>query len=704
MQKLSGVYSLLTIDRYPSLLQSSDIDGGSSVAVLTYLCRILDSVAHPDIIHLLLHYLLALPGSISSRPVTPRSPHKQRRRTSLRVSAETNGGADAPNPSFFNMTDLVLAGCSSRNPETVTAALRLVTVVFDKHHSYAISSLLRTTPVMPGTGPRPVGALRVGLDAMIAIAQQIAGSDGIDSAYENSLADALAFIEAHPCSSQVLTLDVVEKSRSEAKGALLNDASRIMYAHSLSANDPLLKQFVALLRTFLTNDIETNLSLTGAISHLASCPFVRLDGWLIGVGSAADPVTDIDPLDPSAHTDATRDSDPDIQETQRIAAYKASKRKSPPSSSQTTPIQTALTLLATRISALKANIPEFSSLLAGRKRAFQGATVIENELRDAATPSLLSSPRASIDFSRDPSRSRPIPIPIPSLTPNPTIPATPEARSTSPRGRTLSILAGQRKHSPAMSPGSFESRRPTPLMSPSRSLRGSDALRRPSRSPVKAVRAMAPLMPHDVGSGAGEKERQRERERSPMKSPLPVPVVASTATAATTASEEIFDRRLRFSITDDISEGQAKSGAGESTEVGIGGRQSTIDTADTDNININDDGDGDGDRDEYREASLTHVLTNVVILQEFILELAAIMHVRAGLLDGEVGAGFGVGFGVGFGRSGEIGMQSAESAEEEAGSERDGDRERESASGSGSDSGSDSVDSEDTAAAANGVV
>ena len=74
-------------------------------------------------------------------------------------------------------------------------------------------------------------------------------------------------------------------------------------------------------------------------------------------------------------------------------------------------------------------------------------------------------------------------------------------------------------------------------------------------------------------------------------------------------NEEIFDRRLRFPVHE----------RNNSTVSDFNG-------ADTD----------DEDDQGYREASLTHVLTNVVILQEFILELAAIIHVRAGLLANEV--------------------------------------------------------------------
>jgi hypothetical protein len=46
-------------------------------------------------------------------------------------------------------------------------------------------------------------------------------------------------------------------------------------------------------------------------------------------------------------------------------------------------------------------------------------------------------------------------------------------------------------------------------------------------------------------------------------------------------------------------------------------------------------GDEEEEQDDIREASLLHVITNVVILQEFILELVALMQIRASLF-GEI--------------------------------------------------------------------
>jgi hypothetical protein len=47
---------------------------------------------------------------------------------------------------------------------------------------------------------------------------------------------------------------------------------------------------------------------------------------------------------------------------------------------------------------------------------------------------------------------------------------------------------------------------------------------------------------------------------------------------------------------------------------------------------------GDGEREgevEEKKVSVNHVLTNVIVLQEFLLEVAALVQVRAGLF-GEV--------------------------------------------------------------------
>jgi len=50
---------------------------------------------------------------------------------------------------------------------------------------------------------------------------------------------------------------------------------------------------------------------------------------------------------------------------------------------------------------------------------------------------------------------------------------------------------------------------------------------------------------------------------------------------------------------------------------------------------VKGNGENKSEEDNIREASLLHIITNVVILQEFVLEVVALMQVRASLF-GEV--------------------------------------------------------------------
>lgn len=624
---------MLIILRYPSLLQSSDLDGGSSVAVLTYLCRILDSVDHPDIIHLILHYLLALPGPVSSRPVTPRSPDAQRQKKSLKEHESPDATEEVMNPSFFNLTDLLLASCQSRNPETVTAALRLVCVILSKYHDYALSSLLKMVMFEDSFTSRPPGLVLGELDTLLAIAADSAGMEGLNEAYENSIRDSLALLEAHPCSADLFGISELRGGMIASKGAIMDDKHPTMCMHSLSAEDPLLKQLVTLLRTFFTNDIETNLSLTSAIRYLALCPFVRLSGWLCTETTISSQLSEPEPSTaPSSDPESrTQDNlDPDAQELTRIREYKASLRQSSTDVS-TTPLIQALHHLTHTLVALRHDIPEFAHLLAGRKRAFQGLAELEdealNQRRTAPTSAqpVMASPRASVEQSREQSRSRP--LPIPTLSPSPSgQAAAAQQRSISPRGRTMSILAGQgspRSLGSTSSPRQLQS--PVSFGSPPsfgarpsfRPQLREEMQRRQSRSPVKVSRAMSPLAAVD---GASMGSPRSGRSISPTESP-PVQQLEQ----AGSMDQEIFDRWIRFSWEGEY---DAERNKGRRTDV----------SADEHNRGKSggDKGDTDGDTGDYREASLTHVLTNAVILQEFVLELAAIIHVRAGLLNGEM--------------------------------------------------------------------
>lgn len=610
---------------YPSLLESSDVDGGSAVAVLTYLGRILDSVSHPDLIHLILHYLLALPGPVTSRPITPRTPSKERGSLLFSDSEPTES---ALNPSFFNLTDLILASCQSVNPETMIAALRLVGVILEKHHHYAVSSLVR---IVPSTGIMPpmrsAGAFLRDMEHYVRLAKDICGSADIDKSYEYSLKDSLVYIEAHPCSHQILRIGTLSsKTQANPKGAILNDGKIAMCAHNISPSDPLLKQIDALLQSFFTNNVEINLALTSVISQLASCPYVRLEGWLVHNEEDV-PLPEFDDTN-GDHLDRKDGEDSDEAEDRRIKAWKVVKRiPSTPLGIPAPQLLKTLDSLVDILSEVKVENPEIEALLPGRKRAFQTALEIEHETRHDPAQSASLTPRRSVEQSRDVSSSRA----IPASSQVPKRQSVQEPLSTSPRGRAMSLITGQGRSSQAGSPRSVTSKRPTPLDSPL--FRPRDGSRRPSRSPNKTLRALSPLSANVDADETGLWGAS--------------PFVGST-------NEEIFERLIRFptvenvemarkSKTEDdrktndqsdakedvveVEKVEVKADEEDGPHVAVGNSKSRTSAGNDTEEDISD---------TAMEVSLTHVLTNAVILQEFVLELAAIMHVRAGLLDGEI--------------------------------------------------------------------
>jgi len=88
--------------------------------------------------------------------------------------------------------------------------------------------------------------------------------------------------------------------------------------------------------------------------------------------------------------------------------------------------------------------------------------------------------------------------------------------------------------------------------------------------------------------------------------------------------------KLRSEAGDTGSSTQASSVAGD-TSTGTAGTETEDGSADADK----EDEDADDEKEEEKTVSVSHILTNVIILQEFLLELAALVQVRAGLF-GEV--------------------------------------------------------------------
>jgi hypothetical protein len=564
---------------YPSLLESSDSDGGSSVAVLTYLRRILEVISHPDFVHLVLQYLLALPEP-SGMESSVASLHAMKKRKSLLLLSKAMDDDDEASPALFNLADLVQSSIQSSNPQTVIAAFKLLAVLLDKDHPYAVGTLLRSERISHEAPQRTQGALNAELAAYISVAEDIAGDSGIDDAYESHIKDVQLHVELHCCSASLFTLESLGMPvpAHPFDLAILHPKAPLP-VHSLQQGDQLFEHLLSMLDNFLTNNIEVNLSLTEVILTLASCPQLRLEGWI-----AVNPhhYKFDDPVKEQLDTGDTT--------IQRIKAV----RREPTWSRNNDPaLLKSFRTLDSQISILKAGIPSFTQLINTRKQAFR----LHDEISEAI---LNQPPRLSIS---SPHQSEPHTGPMsPPPKPSASLQSrlfggsnTPsKSRSRSPRGRT-----------PVRWPDQGPTSSPSPNPRTARSLLASPARSSPVRSsPARVTQSVGPIVVghtpedllNDIIEGANSELLVRKIQ-FPLK---------SSQLNSDDLGPEIADAQLKAQLDEDVGSSKHSQKRNHSSK---------------------DDG--------QVIVSLSHILTNIVILQEFILELAAVMQVRASLF-GEV--------------------------------------------------------------------
>lgn len=269
---------------YPSLLESSDIDGGSSVAVLTYLRRILEALDHPDMIHLILHYLLALPDTEPAQDLSSSttSISNARKRKSMDLATMMASKSDSTvTPLLFNLVDLILACLRSRNQQTIHVTLQLVSAILKRHHRYAIITLLRTE-ILPGhTLQRTIGAHDQEVEYLVNLAGAIGGFDNFNDLYDDLLKDTKSRLESHSCSIPLMAPPVGKIKGREATFRNEHSGSpREVREHTLRVDDPLLNAMLDLLESFFLNPVETNLSVTESLVDLGICGYMSVEGWL----------------------------------------------------------------------------------------------------------------------------------------------------------------------------------------------------------------------------------------------------------------------------------------------------------------------------------------------------------------------------------------------------------------------------------------
>ena len=255
---------------YPSLLESSDVEGGSTAAVIAHLGRVLLAVDHEQLVERMLRYLLSSKGPERARDQPRRRPRmSMSRRKSIDHLKALSEAADSPSPDLFNLLDLMVLSLKSRHSETVNTCLKLLSVIVEKHHRYVLTNLFRTEVIEPEPADRSVQVFHNTLVRLFALAAAVADSPTMDDSYQAGLIDGQVLLEQHSCF---------------VKGPIGGDEEAGPKSSAISHDCKLFAALISLLRTFFANDTVTNLYLTEAIMSLAACEHLSLRGWLLPAG------------------------------------------------------------------------------------------------------------------------------------------------------------------------------------------------------------------------------------------------------------------------------------------------------------------------------------------------------------------------------------------------------------------------------------
>ncbi|OGM51344.1 DNA polymerase epsilon subunit C [Aspergillus bombycis] len=384
---------------YPSLLESSDVEGGSTAAVLTYLYRILESINQDDLVHRILHFLLASPSDMETSP-TLKVNMSVSRRKSLDVLAAFSEEAAKPSPSLFNLRDLALLGMQSANRQTVLATLRLMAVILQRHHTFA-RSLIRTVPGQYA-GQRTVGQLNAELEQLTGMAMSIVDDPTLNDSFDDYLKDASFILESH------LYIPPAETGLEDDRPL------------EIRQEDPIIQELLNCMETFFTNSVIVNLALTEVLMSIASSHLISLDSWLL--------------VDPSKYIydgpTTAQDGPMEILDQIKLAYQEPSL-----SSSKTPTLTSALQKLVRQIQQWRKDVPDFDILVAARRdllhqddptkdtgrlqQPFEALTRPPSERRPLKMPmdSDIGSPRGRSSLVQDP----------------PGTPSSRQAASSSPR-------------------------------------------------------------------------------------------------------------------------------------------------------------------------------------------------------------------------------------------------------------------------------
>lgn len=501
-------------------------------------------------------------------------------------------------PELFNLVDLILGSLRSENQQTVAVTLQLLSVILRRHHRYAVITLLRTGSIHADAPSRTVGAHEKEIDFFVSLAGEIGAHDDLNEMYEDHLKDSLALLESHPCSIPLIAPKTTGGSfRLPATHAAVPGAPRDVTDHTLRHDDPVFKTMINVLEDFFTNSIETNLCLTAAIVDLAACGYMHIQGWLVPDPSDYEYDEEDEARRERANLDASSDTFSG-EEAQLLALRKARRQ---PRWKEIPILLKTLQVLIQQVNSYRTEIPRFNDLLEQRRDAFHTAATAPN------TPATVRQKQNRLSFG---SRSRstsppPRPSAIDSLAQRIFPDLANTSRASSPRGRR-----GQEQRSSSNMSGA------------------------PVRSMKDGPPSQFPMGSHGPGSSGTS---SRALSPNPLRESRSKDVPNSQLAAFAAIDQSILARKVALPSSSPAipfpnlraaagaNPGETDSAAGEAEDGAR--RDSSVLGSPTD---LKDE-----KHEEEKLVTVSHILTNVLVLQEFLLELAALVQVRASLF-GEI--------------------------------------------------------------------
>ena len=550
------------------------------MAVLTYLRCIIESINNVDLLHITLQYLLVLPEKHDEETAPVRPTTLARRRKSSILITNLSMGQEKPKPDLFTLVDLVLTGLHSPNQQTITATLQLLSVIVHNQHQYAAGSIIKTKPLGSILPRRTIDSHIRDTEALFSMAEDLIENTSMREFYEAHLQDARVLLESHCCFTQNFPIPrMVDIHLDEITEKPYYSR---MQPHCLRIDDPLLESLVLTLSDFLANDISTNLSLTQTLSALASCRNTCLENWLLGDSDAT-----------STHTLASDDAgDHDNTMTlpkinggsPMLSAATASHETDVDAGNSkemigtSSPVFATLDSLVQQVERYRHDIQEFDTYLAERRHIFDMDENIQKTTNTASASNRTSEEQTSRESDRVVTFQSRTGGQIGSISERLLSEASSAniSRSSSPRGRQPTDLSAStstfvdRLNHLRISPSPSPSKPAQRTFSPS-PLRKSSLTATPPRLITPAINPTDALL---------QKVKIRTRSHH----------------------DRLDARDIIGSETSSI---RSESFAAEAKHSEVA----------------------------FREITLSHLVTNVIVLQEFIMELAAILEVRAGLFD-----------------------------------------------------------------------